>query len=124
MKVYMGDVGTVREEKTLMPMTGGYMREETFRIEERKRTASGRLVVDVTAVKKRLVFSFQKMLVQDYNVWVAQQRINEFREIEYEEKDGRYTKLVVDFLGDYGHQRLKTMKEWVYGQIEFTLEEV
>jgi len=124
MKVYLGDVGTTQEEKDLMPMTGGFFREETFKIEERTRTASGKLVMDVKAVKKRVVVSFQKMLVADYETWVAEQRLKEWREIEYEENDGSFTKLVVDFLGNYGHQRLKTMHEWVYGQIDFTFEEV
>ena len=123
MEVYIGNVGTTQIEKTEMPMLGGFMRSEDFKIERKTRTAGGNLVVDVIATKKRLVFEFQNMKPEDYRIWEGEQRFKEPREIEYENEDGTFTKLTVYFEGDFPHMRMRTIKPWVFGQVTFVLEE-
>lgn len=123
MRVYLGDVGTATAAKTLMPMTGGFLNIEKVPIERRGRLASGKLVVDVVAVKRRFVFSFDKIKAEDFEVWDAQYRTNQLRELEIEERNGTFTKATVDFGADYGAQRFRTVKPWLYAGVQFTLDE-
>ena len=124
MKVYIGDMNTYQHQKTEMPMLGGFLNIEYFDVELRGRTSSGKLLVRKTASKKILVFEFEHMLPEHFEVWEDQQRLNEWREIEYEEENGSFTKLIVNFTGDFSHLREKTNFRWIYGQIYFVLEEV
>lgn len=120
----MGDIGTTQEQKTKMPMLGGFLTIEDFKIERRSRTASGKLVIDVVATKKRLLFEFENIKTEDFRSWEAQQRFNEMREIEYENEDTNFEKLVVNFGGDYPHRRRRTNGPWLFEQVNFVLEEV
>ena len=126
MEVYIGDVDTTQEEKTEMPMLGGFLRVENFKLERKARTAGGRLVIDVIATKKRLVFEFVNMRAEDFREWEDQQRLKEPREIEYQNEGGAtdFEKLVVNFEGDYPHLRARTNGPWVFAQVTFVLEEI
>ena len=125
MRVYLGDVGTTQAQKTLMPMTGGFLATENFAAASRRgRLASGKLVVDVVATKRRFTFSFEKIMAVDFEVWDAQYRSNAFREVEIENRDGTFTKVTVEFGSDYVAQRFRTRDEWLYAGVQFVLEEV
>lgn len=124
MKIYIGDVGTLRTAKTLMPMLGGYFNISNFKIETLRRVSSGKLVSDVVATKKLITISFDFMLPEDYETWEAQQRLAEWREVEYEERDASYTKLTVNLVGNYGHKRFRVYPRWIYANVVFQLEEV
>jgi len=125
MRVYLGDVGTTQAQKTLMPMTGGFLAIENFAAASRRgRLASGKLVVDVVATKRRFTFSFEKIMAADFEVWDAQYRSTAFRELEVENRDGTYTKATVEFGSDYGAQRFRTRDEWLDAGVQFVLEEV
>jgi len=82
----------------------------------RGRLASGKLVVDVVATKRRFTFSFEKIMAADFEVWDAQYRSTAFRELEVENRDGTYTKATVEFglrrsdLGSAFREYLKTLE--------------
>ena len=105
-------------------MTGGFFQEEPFKIEQVKRTAGGNLVSDITAIKRRLFITFSEILPADYAVWVGEQKLDEWREIEYENMDGSFTKVVVDFKKDHLREFRRTKSPWLYSQVVFTMEEV
>ena len=124
MKVYIGNINTYQHQKTEMPMLGGFLTIENFNVELRGRASSGNLMVRKVAQKKRLIFEFQHIRPVDFELWVSQQRLHEWREIEYEEDDGSFTKLIVNFTGEYSHLKKRTNHIWLYGQTSFILEEV
>ena len=125
MKVYLGDIGSTRGNKTQMPMESGYLQREKFNIERRARMASGRLVTDIVAVKRRFIFIFPYMLADDFDIWDAQYMPDRFREIEIEKQDETYEKVAVEFGPNYGAQRYMTRRnKWVYSGVQFAFEEV
>ena len=125
MKIFIGDIGSARASKQEMPMLGGFFTSEPFKIERKNRLAGGKLVTDVIAIKNRIIITFGHIRQEDYDVWVSQQRFNEFREIEYEGADETYTKLVVDFEINHSQRRSKTNKDpWLYNEVMFIFEEV
>lgn len=125
MKVYLGNIDSSRENKTQMPMESGYLRTEKFNIERRARTASGCLVIDIVAVKRRYVFIFPHILADDFDIWDAQYIPDRFREIEIEQQDGTFEKVTVEFDLNYGAQRYMTRRDkWVYSGVQFVFEEV
>jgi hypothetical protein len=123
MNVYLGDVGQPREQKTLMPMTGGYLSIASIPIERRARLSSGKLVVDVITVKRRFTVSFAKIFASDFEVWEGHYQSGELQELEIQERDGTYSRHTVDFAGDFSAQRFKTRDGWLYAGVEFVLEE-
>jgi hypothetical protein len=123
-KVYIGDINTFITEKTEMPMLGGFLTVEYGNMELKTRASSATLIIRKVAAKKRLIFEFQNMLPDHFDTWVGQQRFIEWREVEYEEKDGSFTKVITNFSGNYLSAYKKTNHQWLYGQVSFTLEEV
>lgn len=126
MKIFIGDIGSEQYNKTEMPMLGGFLQAEPFRIENKSRTVSGKLVKDVTAEKKRFVFMFDFIKEDDYATWISEQRLNDYREIEIEQPDGEtFDKYTVDFVFDHQHRRARVnIDPWLYNGVVFVLEEV
>ena len=126
MKIFIGDIDSEQNAKTEMPMLGGFLQVEPFRIENKSRTISGKLVKHVTAEKKRFVFIFNHIQEDDYATWIGEQRLDEYREIEIEQPDGEtYDKYTVDFVFDHQHLRSKVnIDPWLYDGVVFVLEEV
>lgn len=121
--IFIGDVGSGRNYKTLLPMLGGFLRVEDNKIEYQDRLSSGLLVSDVVISKKRFFIEFENMLVEDYDKWASQHNMKELREIEIVHQGQLTSVHIVDFIGNFYHDRKRTRGRWVYGQVGFELEE-
>lgn len=105
-------------------MTGGVLSIDTVPIEQRDRTAGGSLVYRKVALKKVFNFNFKFILPDHFNIWAAQQTFIGWRELEYEEEDGTFSRVVVNFKGVYGKTKVRTDSVWLYGDTLFIMEEV
>ncbi|RJQ25522.1 MAG: hypothetical protein C4589_11000 [Peptococcaceae bacterium] len=123
MNVYIGIVGSLQSEKTLLPPNGRKLSETTKEIRRSIRLSSGKTVIDVIATKKVFVFSYNLITGPDIDIWLAFVGSGTW-EIEIERRDGTFGKYSIRFSDETSQIIRSTVGGWLYENVSFTLEEI
>lgn len=120
-RIWLGPPGN----EILLPEMGRRLSEEDFEIKNEQRTASGRLIRDVIAVKKRfkLDYSFATNAILKQLKQIYQAGINGNLVLKIEQEDGSIEQYEV-VSRPFSRSRYLVGNKWFWEGISIELEEV
>lgn len=107
----------------LMSNMGRQFSEEDIEISKEERTASGRLVADVTAVKKIFTLDYNDVTDDILTALKTVYAIGGALSIKVEREDGTIDTYSVR-MRPFGRKRVLMATQWLWGGISIKLEEI
>ena len=124
MKVYIGTVGSLQANKTLLPANSRKITENSKDIRRTTTLSSGKRVVDIIREGvKTFSFDYGVITDADLTTWLSFVGSGTW-EIEIERKDTTYDKYSVRFSEETKFTYKKAIGSWWYENVTFVLEEI
>lgn len=117
--IWLGNAGS----EILMPNIGRTFSELDNEITRENRTASGKLVIDVVAIKKEFTLEYSTVTDGVLDTLKTVYAIGGTLSIKVERKDGTINTYTVR-MRPFGRKRVLTAQEWLWDSISIKLEEI
>ena len=118
-RIWLGQAGN---EQLLSSLNRKFFEEE-FELTQEDRTASGRFVEDVTAVKKRFEISYSSVTGAVLEQLKSIYNSSGSKKIKIEREDGSIDEYWVK-IRPFGRERYLALGQWWWNGISITLEEL
>jgi len=97
--------------------------EEEFEIKRENRTASGKLVVDIIAVKKKFTLNYNMLINEELDQLIRLYKIQGTKSLVVQRKDGTKNQYNV-FFQPFARENFMRADEWHFSGVSIVLEEV
>lgn len=118
-KIWLGNVGN----EVLLPNMSRTYAETDTEITQEKRTASGKLVIDIIAEKKEFTISYTKVTDDVLQALKNVYSLGNILNLKVEDKEGTINAYTVK-IRPFGRTRVLMAKEWLWEGISIKLEEI